>query len=360
MATPLRAAARRRARRAGLALAGAVGILLTAMPASAQPGATTSADAARLVAERGHQLEVVTERFNEAREALAARQATATAAVAELEKATAGLAQAQASVRGIARSAYTGDGVGGFHALLTSASADEFVTRVATLETIAGHQSGVLERAAQANVAAAHAQAGAQQATAEAQSTFDAVSGQQAELEQQIADYRAQFDRLSAQERETVLASHSVEEASAPPERASRDDREAPVVAEPAVAGPVVAGSGAAQIAVDTALGQRGKPYVWAAAGPGSYDCSGLVQYAYAAAGVKLPHSSRMQASMGTQVSRGEARPGDLVAFYSPISHIGIYLGNGQMVHAPTFGDVVKVTSVDAMGARPMFNRIAG
>ena len=84
------------------------------------------------------------------------------------------------------------------------------------------------------------------------------------------------------------------------------------------------------------------------------------MQYAFKAAGLSLPHSSRLQSQMGTPVSRAEARPGDLVAFYSPVSHIGIYLGNGQMVHAPTSGDVVKVASVDKMGATPKFNRIAG
>ena len=74
------------------------------------------------------------------------------------------------------------------------------------------------------------------------------------------------------------------------------------------------------------------------------------MQYAYAAAGISLPHSSRMQASMGQAVSRADLQPGDLIAFYSPVSHIGIYIGNGMMVHAPTSGDVVKVSSVDMSG----------
>ena len=122
---------------------------------------------------------------------------------------------------------------------------------------------------------------------------------------------------------------------------------------------PVVAASGSIQAVVDRALAQRGKPYVWAAGGPNSFDCSGLVQYAFQAVGVSLPHSSRMQSSMGTPVSRADARPGDLVAFYSPVSHIGIYLGNGQMVHAPTSGDVVKVASIDVMGGYAGARRIA-
>ena len=119
-----------------------------------------------------------------------------------------------------------------------------------------------------------------------------------------------------------------------------------------------MAGSEAAQIAVDTAMAQRGKPYVWAAGGPGSFDCSGLTSFAYRAAGVSLPHSSRMQSQMGQAVPRDQLQPGDLVFFYSPVSHVGIYIGNGQMVHAPTSGDVVKVAPLMSgyAGAR----RIAG
>ncbi|MEU2349902.1 C40 family peptidase [Modestobacter sp. NPDC049651] len=116
-------------------------------------------------------------------------------------------------------------------------------------------------------------------------------------------------------------------------------------------AAPAPAPNGAAQKAVDTALAQQGDPYVWAAAGPDAFDCSGLTQYAYAAAGVKLPHSSLSQSKLGTPVSRADLRPGDLVFFYSPVSHVGMYIGNGQMVHAPTSGSVVKVVSLDAMGS---------
>jgi cell wall-associated NlpC family hydrolase len=122
----------------------------------------------------------------------------------------------------------------------------------------------------------------------------------------------------------------------------------APAVAAPVA--PVVAQTAAAQVAVDTALAQQGKPYVWSAAGPNSYDCSGLVQYAYAKAGLKLAHSSRIQSTLGKPVSRANLQPGDLVFFYSPVSHVGIYIGNGLMVHAPTSGSVVKIVKIDQMG----------
>ena len=108
-------------------------------------------------------------------------------------------------------------------------------------------------------------------------------------------------------------------------------------------------GSGAAQAAVNTALAQVGDPYVWGAAGPDAFDCSGLTQYAYAAAGVALPHSSSMQSQMGTPVSRDQLQPGDLVFFYSPVSHVGMYIGNGMIVHAANPGTGVVTSPLHSM-----------
>jgi cell wall-associated NlpC family hydrolase len=350
-AAPRATAPRRRiaVRRAGLVLAAVLATLFAGVPVQAAPP-STSAEAAEVVAARGHELEIVTEQFNEAREALATQHSAAEAAIAEFEQAQAALLAAQQGVRGIARTAYTGESMSSFRALMTSESADEFVDRMATLQMVAGHQNEVLDQAAVASVAAAQAQATAHAAAAEAQAQYDAVAAQQADLEAQIAEYQAIFDRLSLEEQQATVAAHHGGD------RASRDERSEPLAAT----GPVVANSQAAQIAIDTAMAQRGKPYVWAAAGPGSYDCSGLTQYAYAAAGISLPHSSRMQSGMGQSVSRDQLQPGDLVFFYSPVSHVGIYIGNGQMVHAPTSGDVVKVASVDSMYGFSGASRIAG
>jgi peptidoglycan DL-endopeptidase CwlO len=339
MATPL-PQSRRSFRRAALVLVAVLGALLPALPSSAEEP-QTSAEAAALVASKGHELEAVTERFNEAREKLKAQQAAAQKAAKQLKKAQAALAKSQKAVRGIARSAFTGEGLSTFSAMMTSDSADQFVDRMGVLQMVAGHQNELLDAAAAANVGAAQARATAEQAAGAAQQTYDKVAAQQAALEDQIAEYRALYDQLSAQERQAAVAA-----AAHADDRASRDTRAA---SEP-FSTSVVAGSRAAQIAVDTAMAQRGKPYVWAAEGPNSFDCSGLMLYAYAQAGISLPHSSAMQSQMGTPVSRSELQPGDLVFFYSPVSHVGMYIGNGQMVHAPTFGDVVKVASVDAMG----------
>ncbi len=368
MASPARAfparphRVRRTAARRVLLLASSVGVALgvALVPAPAvaeEPD--TSAEAAQLMAARGHELEAVTEQFNEAREHLTALQAAAAQASAAADAAEASVTTAQDQVRGVARSAWTGDSGGSLQALLTSDSADEFVDRVSVIDMVADHQNGVLAAAVGASDAAAAARVAAGQAAAQAQQTYDAVAGQQAALEAEIAEYRADFDRLSAAEQQAALAASAAAHAET---AASREERAEPAE-EPAAeapSAPVVGGSGAAQTVIATAMAQRGKPYVWAAGGPGSFDCSGLTQYAFRAAGISLPHSSRLQSQMGQAVSRANLQPGDLVFFYSPVSHVGIYIGNGQMVHAPTSGDVVKVAPVDAMGGYAGARRIAG
>jgi cell wall-associated NlpC family hydrolase len=87
-------------------------------------------------------------------------------------------------------------------------------------------------------------------------------------------------------------------------------------------------------IVISTAMKYLGVPYVWGASSPRGFDCSGLVLYCYAKVGIRLPHSSRMQYNYGTHVSRSQLKPGDLVFFYNPIHHVGIYIGNGNMINA--------------------------
>jgi cell wall-associated NlpC family hydrolase len=105
------------------------------------------------------------------------------------------------------------------------------------------------------------------------------------------------------------------------------------------------------------ALAEQGKPYVWAASGPDSFDCSGLVMYVFAQIGIQLPHSSYAQAGMGSPVSFSDLQPGDLV-FFNGNSHVGIYIGGGQFVHAPHTGDVVRVASLASEGGLDAARRI--
>ena len=106
--------------------------------------------------------------------------------------------------------------------------------------------------------------------------------------------------------------------------------------------------SGRAGVAVNAALSQQGVPYRYATSSPGvAFDCSGLTHYAWAQAGVSLPRNSRAQAASVPNIPPGSAQPGDLIFYYSPISHVGIYLGGGSLVHAPNSGSHVKVSGVN-------------
>ena len=98
-----------------------------------------------------------------------------------------------------------------------------------------------------------------------------------------------------------------------------------------------------------------GSTYVWGTSGPSTFDCSGLMSYAYAQVGISLPRSSRAQFSMGTSVAKSDLQPGDLVFYYSPVSHVGMYIGDGKIVDAANPRSGVRITSVNSMpysGAR--------
>jgi cell wall-associated NlpC family hydrolase len=101
-----------------------------------------------------------------------------------------------------------------------------------------------------------------------------------------------------------------------------------------------------ASAAVNTAKAQIGKPYVYGGAGPDSFDCSGLTMYAWRAGGVGLPHSAEMQYNAIPHVAITQLQPGDLIFYGSPIHHVGIYVGGGQMIDAPYTGAVVRYDSI--------------
>ncbi|MEU4652946.1 NlpC/P60 family protein [Streptomyces sp. NPDC023723] len=104
-----------------------------------------------------------------------------------------------------------------------------------------------------------------------------------------------------------------------------------------------------AAAAVAYAYAKLGSPYVWGATGPNAFDCSGLIQAAYRSAGVALPRTTYAQIDTGHRVSRAELRPGDLVFFYPGVTHVGLYVGNGRMIHAPNPSSPVRVAPVDEM-----------
>ncbi|MCE0536129.1 NlpC/P60 family protein [Kineosporia rhizophila] len=175
-----------------------------------------------------------------------------------------------------------------------------------------------------------------QKQTADSQAKRDTMRKAKERAEQRLAAAEAELRTLEAADRATV--ENSGEGANLPSGGAgSSASCQGKAVNAP---------STAAKKAIEFACGEVGDAYVWAATGPDSYDCSGLTMRAYEAAGISLPHSSRMQATYGTSISNSQLQPGDLVFFYSPISHVGIYLGDNMMVNAPSSGDVVKVSKL--------------
>ncbi|GAA0732013.1 C40 family peptidase [Dactylosporangium roseum] len=113
------------------------------------------------------------------------------------------------------------------------------------------------------------------------------------------------------------------------------------------VACPMEYAGGPGAKAAQTACNQIGKPYIWAAEGPNSFDCSGLTLYAWKAAGHTLRHYTKWQYQDTKRVSRADLKPGDLVFYYSDLHHVGMYVGGGWIVHAPTSGDKVRMKKID-------------
>ncbi|MGY2129299.1 C40 family peptidase [Blastococcus sp. SYSU DS0617] len=353
--------------RAGLLIGATTALTFTMVPgtASAEPGrATSTAEAAQMVAEASHELEVVSEQLNEAKVQLERQQAAVESAALAAYAADVERAALDGRIRQLARTAYTGGGraLTQLDVMLTSDSADEFVSQLGTLDAIAGRTNAAVGEVAEASERAEAARAEAQEAREQAEESVEQIEAKQDDLEVRIADYQRQYAALDAAQRAAVERAHADEQLA----RASRSERTAPSSAAsssaassagssaPAAPAPrAAAPSGAAQVAVNTALAQVGDRYVWGAGGPDAFDCSGLTSYAYRAAGISLPHSSRSQSQMGRPVSRGELQPGDLLFFYSPVSHVAMYIGNGKMVHASTSSQPVKVDNVDSF---PSYN----
>lgn len=172
------------------------------------------------------------------------------------------------------------------------------------------------------------------------QATQKKLAAQAALANAKLAEAQALLDKLTKAERER-LAKITQEQEDADQEASLAEARNLQGI------------SGRAGVAILFALKQIGDKYVFGADGLVYWDCSGLTMRAYGAAGVSLPHSSAAQSRMGKRVSINEIKPGDLVFFGKPVSHVGIYLGGGRMVHAPHTGSRVKISDLN-MGRKPL------
>jgi cell wall-associated NlpC family hydrolase len=301
---------------------------------------TTSADVIAKLDDLAVSNDKLTEAFNKATADVATAQQNAEQADKAAVAARRTLVGARHDLAISLAAQYKGSSFSHTAALLASNSGQNYIEKMQSLSFLSMHQQEIASEAAQAAVAAKQADATAAKLVATAVAKRASLAAQRDALSTEIDKQKRLLASLTAAERARVLAQGTPSK----PQVAAQVAQIAQLTTAPTSA--VSKGAGAA---VQAALSQQGKPYVWGAAGPDAYDCSGLTMWAWGQAGVSLPHQSEQQQNLGTPVDQSQLQPGDLVFFGSPAYHVGMYIGNGMMVHAPTSGDVVKVTSLSYM-----------
>ncbi|SCE51595.1 C40 family peptidase [Streptomyces sp. OspMP-M43] len=325
---------------AGLALAGAAtaGSVTGAGAAPAEP-APTAAQVRTEVDRLYHDAEVATEKYNGAKEAAATAARAVDALTDEAARRTARLNTARHALGSLATAQYRGGALDPALQLALSSDPDAFLRRASYLDRAGDRQSGLLSGIRRQVSQLTRVKARADQETERLAARRAELREHRTAIRTKLADARRLLDTLTADERAAHERTADARHGGGP----AHADRSA------VPGGPVAApGSRAAQ-AVDFAHGAIGKPYVWGATGPNAFDCSGLTQAAWKAAGVSLPRTTYTQINAGPRVPRSELAPGDLVFFYSGISHVGLYIGGGQMIHAPRPGAPVRIAPVDEM-----------
>ncbi len=336
-----------------LSVAGAIALVVglsatsgQAVPGTPSPAApTTAAEATAQLKAFNEQFEKITEQYNDARILFAKRIVEAKAAEAKAATAAKQVKAYRSRIKQLVESESRSDPFGTFGAMLSSGSPGEFAAQASIIDVVSSRRSAVLTEATKASAAATKAADAALAAQTAAERLTKDLGARKADLQERAKKSQALLNRLTAAERQAYLDAQNAPATAGP--RASRDEpRVAPEQMPPAADVPA---SGGAATAIAVAKSKLGSPYVWAAEGPGAFDCSGLTLYAWRAAGVSLPHSSRMQMSSGRSVSVSAMQPGDLVFYGSPVHHVALYVGGGQVIHAPQTGDVVRYASVNLM-----------
>jgi peptidoglycan DL-endopeptidase CwlO len=291
-------------------------------------------------------------------------EAKHTADEAAVDTAKAQLATFQASVNKFAAAQYMGGRTSGMDAMLTADSPQRLIDQLSVQRVMASEMSeqmrnyrSISEQAAKAEAASANSASEAKTAAEQAAAVRADLQKKQSQLQVQIAIVKSQYTALTPAQRDALAA---LPPAPPPPEAAPPPAPEDPaIVAAPPegippgdVAPPEGAvtsepGSSEGMLAVQAALTRIGSPYSWGGSGPNQFDCSGLVMWAFQQAGISLPHSSQALAHGGQAVDMSQIQPGDVVTYYSDASHAAIYIGDGMMVHASTYGTPVRVAPVN-------------
>ena len=295
-------------------------------PSNALPQLTIAQVEARVHA-LNEQAEKITESYNLARERLTALKRQQRISAHRLAAEQRRLARVQKTISATADATYR---TGGFGQYVLGAATDpqSFLDQAMLLDALSRTQAQQFASAGAANRAVEGAKARYDAQAVQVRQQLSRISSQKSHIESLLAQARDLLSSLRADQRARMAAAAAAERAQQTAMRGSYN-------------GPA---SGQAAVAIRFAYNQLGKPYVYGASGPNSYDCSGLTMAAWNAAGVYLPHNAAAQQSATRAVS--SPQPGDLVFFGYPASHVGLYIGNGRMIAAPHTGDVVKIQAV--------------
>jgi cell wall-associated NlpC family hydrolase len=349
-----------RLRRSSAAVLAAVCVTTTSahlLPGHATPLDDARAEAARIearLAEQGRRVSELDEQYNQAR--LAADESAAALVAAEdtLRASQHDLARARARLAREATQAYIHGGASPMLDQLIRAGREDFGVRRRYLETALTEADRALDgvRTAQQRMTRRREaletardlrRDAANRLAADREAALEAVAAQQATLalvRGEVAHLVAEDEaRLAAEAQTRARAAAADAARRSAGSRRAREPMPAPVV------GPQPAAEGA-DVAVAEAIAQLGKPYEWAGAGPDTFDCSGLTQWAWRAAGVRLTHSAEYQFRETRRVDLTDLKPGDLLFFGDPIHHVGMYVGGDTMIEAPYTGAVVRYRSI--------------
>jgi cell wall-associated NlpC family hydrolase len=275
-----------------------------------------------------HQAEVAQERYNDAKVALKDIEADLAALKQDESTQQTKVDKMSSDVTENLAAQYEGQNISATGQLVLADDPDQFLSELTTLDTYNDVQAdAVADFSREADKLDARRSA-TQVSAAELARTEKTLGKEKASVEAKLAEAKDLLGKLKAEERARM-------------ETASRSSQPRMPASVPV--------SGRAAAAVNYALAQVGDAYVYGAAGPSAFDCSGLTMMAWAQAGVGLPHSSSAQMGSGTPVSSSSLQPGDLVFYYSPVSHVGIYIGGGRIVHAANPSSGVQVAGVFSM-----------
>lgn len=320
---------------AGLALAGAA--TATAAGGTGHAAPRSSPDEVKAQVSRYYrQAEAATEQYNGAKERTDRARAALDRLQDEAARRTERLNDARDALGSYAAAQYRTGGVPSSVRLLLSSSPQRFLDQASLTERSGARQASEVARVQREIREVRQVRTTAEAELRELETEQAALARHKHTVESKLAAARELLHSLPAPERERQDHADRSGEQSVP--------EHLPV-------------SGRAAQAVAFAYRALGKPYVWGATGPSGYDCSGLTQAAWQAAGVSLPRTTYTQINAGHRVARDRLTPGDLVFFYSGVSHVGLYVGDGKMIHAPHPGAPVSVSSIDTMpfagAARP-------